>query len=264
METKRNKRSCKPLTVNVFTLIELLVVIAIIAILAAMLLPALNKARETAKKIKCTGNMKQVGTALNMYVLDFDGYLSPASVPYDTDGESRSWAYLLKDYVNMKNEKSWSNGTTLKYRPNMQAGNNVFICLSSRFWQNVTNLQFNISYGPTISALDEPGSYNPPRLGGLTYCRDGNNGSRQGYKLAKKLNRVPSGSVLVNEQYRNQYGNSGSDNGYCFPIYTNDLTSFPRASTDFCHNDLANFLFVDGHVESLKSGTQFDYDWCKK
>lgn len=84
---------------RIFTLIELLVVIAIIAILASMLLPALNKAREKARTITCINNQKQIGTAFSLYQGDFNGYWPLCRTTVGSAVRSWSWTFLESKYI---------------------------------------------------------------------------------------------------------------------------------------------------------------------
>jgi len=117
-----------------FTLIELLIVIAIIAILASMLLPALNQARERGRCASCVGNLKSLGMTVSMYAADSRGFL-PACSPTDTN----TWVHQLK-----RNTQSLTNKQFLC--PGNTALRSAWIESPVNFWNTAANPQ-STEYG---------------------------------------------------------------------------------------------------------------------
>ncbi|MBS1371899.1 MAG: type II secretion system protein [Lentisphaeria bacterium] len=220
--TRRNHSSPR------FTLIELLVVIAIIAILASMLLPALNGARERAKNTQCLGNLKQVGAMITFYANDNKDYLPANQFPW-----GQPYSQIWYDMLNFLGYGHAPAGTYAQ----SPGPKGVFTCPAGSY-------KVNKNWGGVN--WDSYGSYGLNRQS----CGNQNVDTNQWMKLSgltayqrKDLSTIPFCADAGGVDFLYNYYTSNAYNAETNPQY--------RVAVR--HGERANFIFGDFHVQPVKA-----------
>ena len=236
-----------------FTLLELLVVIGIIAVLSALTLSALSLARRQAQSVVCRSNLRQISTALAAYVIDTGYY--PGCQHFEGFGSDRTfavWPVRLRPYLGASSAPGAQNSLRVFHCPS----NDIAIDWQVAFGtgsQYATQSDHGFGYRPGEHLLQSSGvpfSYgyndwgagfngvdNAHQLGLGGDIKDAANRPGYGLELLAARVRLPAQMIAVADSF--------TDGVFDFNIDPNDTNENPGK----LHNNGANVLFCDGHVD---------------
>ena len=222
-----------------FTLIELLVVIAIIAILAAMLMPALQQARERARGANCASNFKQVGTLFNFYLDAYQENYPPGSITYSlhTSPIYANWllhlAVINGTFANLDAARANAPGSDVNipaFATRMKKFS-LFMCPG----ENRTHLHYNSSAGQNW--------HNYFANGAVMFLIDDDCALKPGIKSTQL--KMPARTMLLCDADLTTKQKVNSNQWFI-----RLKSAGGGGAVGYRHNQSANFLMADGHVEN--------------